>query len=415
MVLRHFKLREQPFGVTPDPRYLYASSTHREALSSILYGVEAGLGFITLIGMPGTGKTTLLFEAMRRLEEKTRTVFLFQAIFTPAELVRALLIDLGVKDVQGSLAEMQAQLNEVLVAQCATGKRLVVAIDEAQNLNYSVLESVRMLSNFETASYKLMQIILSGQPQLAEKLALPHLLQLRQRISIFGHLKPLSLIETRAYVNHRLRIAGYDSAEPIFTSSALALIARHSEGIPRNINNICFNALTLGCALKRKTIDSDVIKEVMSDLDVSRCCVAAPAPEVAKKSISHAAIAKRSTRVAQSKLRAFCVAAVSCALLLSLGWLALHWYPAISAEGSVSARTNDASLAGSVPIPQTKVIGVKKGQSLDEICTENFGVCRPEVLREIIRINSSIRNPDHIRSGQKISIPSLVQASAENK
>jgi hypothetical protein len=260
-----------------------------------------------------------------------------------------------------------------------------------------------------------MQIILSGQPQLAEKLALPHLLQLRQRISIFGHLKPLSLIEIRAYVNHRLRIAGYDSAEPIFTSSALALIARHSEGIPRNINNICFNALTVGCALQSKTIDSDVIKEVMSDLDISRCSEPVPAPELAEKERSHAVNAKPLARVVQSRLRAFCAASVISACLLSLGWLALHWYPSISEESSVSARTNDASLAGPVPIPQTKVIDVKKGQSLVEICTENFGVCRPEVLREIISINPSIRNPDHIESGQKISIPSQVQTSAENK
>src|ERR1700678_3585255 len=218
MVLRYFKLREQPFGVTPDTRYLYASATHREALASLLYGVESGLGFVTLTANPGMGKTTLLFEALRRVQETAKTVFLFQTIATPLDLVRALLIDLGVKDTQGTLVELQTQLNEVLVSQSATGKRLVVAIDEAQNLDLSVLEAVRMLSNFETARQKLMQIILSGQLQLAEKLAQPELLQLRQRVSIFAHLKPLSAVETEAYIQHRLRVAGCSTDEPVFTS-----------------------------------------------------------------------------------------------------------------------------------------------------------------------------------------------------
>lgn len=270
MVLRHFKLREQPFGVTPDPRYIYASATHREALSSLLYGIEAELGFITLTGSPGSGKTTILFEVMRRLREKARIVFIFQTISTPADLIRSLLIELGVKETQGSLAEMQSQLNEILVAQSSAGKRLILVIDEAQNLNYSVLEAVRMLSNFETASNKLMQIILTGQPQLAEKLKFPDLLQLRQRISIFGKLQPLSAIEIRSYIHHRLRIAGYDSREPLFTAAALELIARYSEGLPRNINNICFNALSLGYALERKAIDAEIIKEVIADLGMIR-------------------------------------------------------------------------------------------------------------------------------------------------
>jgi len=143
-------LREQPFGVSPDPRYLYASATHREALASLLYAVDSGLGFVTLTAKPGMGKTTLLFEVLRRVRETARTVFLFQTISTPIDLVRALLIDLGAKDTHGSLVEMQAQLNEFLVKQSATGKRLVVVVDEAQNLDGSVLEAVRMLSNFET-------------------------------------------------------------------------------------------------------------------------------------------------------------------------------------------------------------------------------------------------------------------------
>ncbi|MFC5864162.1 ExeA family protein [Acidicapsa dinghuensis] len=268
MIAQHFKLREQPFGVTPDPKYMFPSTSHREALASLLYGLQSGLGFVSLIAKPGMGKTTLLFEVLSRLRDTKTTVFLFQTITTPMDLLRAILIDLGAKDVRKSLVDLQTQLNKVLLNQHAAHRSVVVVLDEAQNLNDSVLETVRMLSNFETSSQKLMQIVLAGQPQLAEKLMTSDLLQLRQRISIFAHLTPLSMNETAAYIRHRLRYAGLETEESIFTPSALALIARHSEGIPRNINNLCFNAMSLAFALKRHKIDSEIVNEVISDLSV---------------------------------------------------------------------------------------------------------------------------------------------------
>jgi hypothetical protein len=157
-------------------------------------------------------------------------------------------------------------LNEYLLAECRRGKQLVVVIDEAQNLPDPSLELLRMLSNFETPREKLMQIILAGQPQLEDKLASPHLVQLRQRISIVARLKPFTLQETNLYVGHRLQVAGYDFRASLFTQGAGAMVAEHSDGIPRNINNICFNALSLGCALKRKPIDEEIIREVLHDL-----------------------------------------------------------------------------------------------------------------------------------------------------
>jgi len=280
MLLRHFQLREQPFGVTPDPRFLFSSATHREALAALVYGIESGLGFVVLTANPGMGKTTILFEALRRIHERAKTVFLFQTITSPAELVRALLMDLGIDNARGSLVELQSQLNQVLVSLNASGKRLVLFIDEAQTLDDSVLEAVRMLSNFETGSAKLMQIVLSGQLQLAERLAGPGLLQLRQRISIFAHLKPLSVTEIAGYVQHRLKTAGWESDRPLFTPQALALITEQSFGIPRNINNLCFNALSLACAMQTASIDIDIIREVVADLDI-RSIVAPPAAEPA--------------------------------------------------------------------------------------------------------------------------------------
>jgi general secretion pathway protein A len=267
-VLDYYKLEELPFGVTPDSRYLFLTPTYKEALGSLVYGIEAGCGFVALIATPGLGKTTLLFEILNILRDKARIVFLFQTISTPLDLLRSLLSGLGVRDLQGGLVEMQIRLKDLLTEQYRLGKRVVLVIDEAQNLDDSVLELVRMLSNFETARDKLIQIVLAGQPQLAENIGSPELLQLRQRISIFARLTPFTSEETTLYIRHRLRVAGYDSDMPLFTRDALAAIAESSEGIPRNINNLCFNALSLGCALNQKPIDREVLRQVIADLDL---------------------------------------------------------------------------------------------------------------------------------------------------
>lgn len=267
MFLEYYKLNEQPFGVTPDPRYLFLSSTHREALASLQYGVKSGRGFMSLIAMPGMGKTMLLSQLLQRLEGLARTVYIFQTLVTPQDFLRCLFWDLGMEEYcDDDVVRMHSHLNEFLAREFRQGRRLIVVIDEAQNLEDRALELLRMFSNFETSSEKLMQIVLSGQPQLAEKLASPNLVQLRQRISIMARLKPFSVEETNLYIGHRLQLAGYDFRTFLFTARAGIMIAERSEGIPRNINNICFNAMSLACALKQKTIDLDIISEVLDDL-----------------------------------------------------------------------------------------------------------------------------------------------------
>jgi general secretion pathway protein A len=268
MVLDYYELKEQPFGVTPDPRYNYPSPTHREALASLVYGVNTKRGFMALIAKPGMGKTTLLFQLLRQLEGTAKTVFLFQTLCSPRDFLWGLLADLGIECRSENIVEMNWALNRFVLRESRAGRRLVIVVDEAQNLDSAVLEVVRMLSNFETPREKLVQIILAGQPQLAEKLASPYLVQLRQRISLLARLEQLSLEETRQYINHRLQVAGYSSETPMFDEEALALIAKQSEGIPRNINNLCFNSLSLGCALKRRTIDEEVVDEVLADTEL---------------------------------------------------------------------------------------------------------------------------------------------------
>lgn len=267
MFLDHFGLREQPFGVTPDPHFLYFSPSHLEAAASLFYGIQTQRGFMALIAQPGMGKTTLLFHLLEHLRDSARTAFLFQAHSDPREFLHSLIADLGVHDQDDDLGRMHRKLNEVLIREVRAGRRVVVVIDEAQNLEDSVLEAVRMLSNFEIPGTKLIQILLAGQPQLADKLASRNLVQLRQRISILSRLTQFSAGETANYVGHRLRVAGY-RGKPLFTPDALAIIHSQSEGIPRNINNLCFHASTLGFANGQKIIDASILNEVLEDLDM---------------------------------------------------------------------------------------------------------------------------------------------------
>jgi general secretion pathway protein A len=263
-----YKLAEQPFGVTPDPRYLYLSPAHSEARASVMLGVLQNRGFTALIAHPGMGKTSLLFDLLEKIHISARTVFLFQPQLTPQELMRSLLADLGIPDAGNDVAAMQLKLNDVLLRETASGKKVVIVIDEAQALSEEVLEVLRMLSNFETSREKLVHIVLAGQPQLADRLASSSMIQFRQRISIVARLDPFDAAETRAYIEHRLRVAGHKGWRAIFTDHAYALIAKHSQGIPRNINNLCFNAMSLGCALGQRSIGPSVIYEVLRDLDL---------------------------------------------------------------------------------------------------------------------------------------------------
>lgn len=269
MFLNFYGLREQPFGVTPDPRFLYLSPTHREALASMFYGIDAERGFMALIAKPGMGKTNLLFQLLQQFRSRARTAFVFQTQCTSREFMRFLLLELGCEvSAEQDLVSMHELFNRCLLQEAQAGRRFIVVVDEAQNLEPSVLETVRLLSDFETPQAKLLQIVLSGQPQLADKLARPSLRQLRQRVSLLSTLQPLPPEEVARYINHRLRAAGRQDGSP-FTAPAVKMISEMSEGIPRNINNICFNALSMGCATRQKTVDVEVLRQVAADFDLS--------------------------------------------------------------------------------------------------------------------------------------------------
>jgi general secretion pathway protein A len=190
MFLDFYGLCEQPFGVTPDPKYLYLSRTHDEALAALLEGIKADRGFMALIAEPGMGKTTILYRLMEEVHDSERTVFLFQTQCDSREFFRYILSELGIKTPRMGLVSMHKKLNDLLFSEMLTGKRFVIVVDEAQNLEGPVLETIRLLSDFETPHAKLLEIVLAGQPQLAEKLAQPGLSQLRQRIAILRRQSP---------------------------------------------------------------------------------------------------------------------------------------------------------------------------------------------------------------------------------
>lgn len=282
MFLEYYHLREQPFGVTPDPRFLYFGAAHREALASLMYSIETRRGFSAMVAEPGMGKTTLLFRLLEALRGKSRTAFLFQTEGDSRDLLRGVLADLGISTPGNDLASLHEALNAALLEEMRAGRQVVVVLDEAQNLDEKSLESVRLLSNFETSTQKLMHIVLAGQPKLGDRLAGPDLKQLRQRVSTIIRLDPFTLTETEAYIDWRLRVAGYEGP-PIFAPEALDLISRVSKGIPRNINSLCFQALSFGFATQSKTIGSEIMREVVADMDPSprsttRVNVAASAP-----------------------------------------------------------------------------------------------------------------------------------------
>jgi len=337
MFLDFYGLRTQPFGASPDPRFLYLSASHREALASLYCGIESNRGFLALIAPPGLGKTTLLHRLLEQVRDTSRTVFLFNTQCDSREFFRSLLLDLGIVSPALELVQMHAQLNRVLLEEFRAGRRFLLVIDEAQNLHESVLETVRLLSNFETPTAKLLQIILSGQPQLAEILSRPSLAQFRQRVSILTRLQPFTPDETASYIEHRLRVAGYSGGR-LFSPGALEIIAEHSRGIPRNINNLCFNALSIGCALKRTRIDGEVLREVIADLDVNSLLPSAPAaglPSAPAPATAREPFVPAKTRIVIGRNLFRAAAAVTVLILVSL--LATLWWT--SNGGSVGFRT----------------------------------------------------------------------------
>jgi general secretion pathway protein A len=280
-----YQMRERPFNVTADPKFLYLNARYREALASLHYGITQRKGFVTLIGEAGTGKTTLLKKLLDDLDATTRTVFVFNTNVTFDEILEYIFGEFDLPVHNGKRLYMLQRLNKFLLEELGKGRNVALLIDEAQDLDYSVLEDLRLLSNLETAKEKILQIVLSGQPELGQKLGNPGLRQLRQRVAVNCRLLPLTREELTEYIQSRLTAAG--AADPkLFTRDAEERVFEISTGIPRLVNIVCDNALVIGYALGKKRIGADVVNEAAADLltmdarDPATDVTEAPAPVV---------------------------------------------------------------------------------------------------------------------------------------
>ena len=265
----HFGFKQEPFNITADPAFLYLSRSHREALAQLSYGIKARKGFVVLTGEVGTGKTTLINGLLDELDSDTRTALIFSHIANPFDLLRYTCNEFGLRSPQHSrddFYEYLALLNDYLFESYRSGKNCALIIDEAQNLSSEVLESVRLLSNFETSKDKLLQILLVGQPELSTRLNSQELRQLKQRVTVRYHLRSLTLKECQAYISSRLQVAGGDPM--LFTPKAVEIIYACSAGIPRVINVICDGALMTAYGLRKTYIDDSLIRQVAEDLQI---------------------------------------------------------------------------------------------------------------------------------------------------
>jgi general secretion pathway protein A len=268
MYQKFFGLRESPFNVNPDPRYLYLTPHIQEALACLIYGIKTRKGFVLLTGEVGTGKTTVLNKLLEwSREENIATAFMFNPRLAEAEFFDFMLADFGIPCDSTMKSRTLINLNRWLLEQHTRGSHAVLIVDEAQNISIDMLEEIRLLTNLETSKEKLLQVVLAGQPELETTLSDVHLRQLRQRITLWAKTRPLTLLETHGYVKERLRIAGC-SGEEIFSPAAIEVVHRHSHGIPRIINLVCDHALINAFVAHSKTVSETVVEEVASDFDL---------------------------------------------------------------------------------------------------------------------------------------------------
>ncbi len=269
MYNEYFGFAEPPFSLTPDPRFSYTNALYQEAFATLRYGIEARKGFIVITGEAGTGKTTLLRRLMQSFGRHVQTAYIYNTHLTLTELLRLILSDLGLASCTDDRLEMVAQLNEYLIKQLKENNIVTLLVDEAQELSIEMLEEIRLLSNLETDTQKLLQIVLMGQPELERKLDQPELRQLKQRVALRCRLDPLPANEVGEYIATRLKAVGY-TRKDLFHASAVEKIASHSRGIPRLINIICDNALLIAFAASKRTVSSSTIEEVARDLRLNQ-------------------------------------------------------------------------------------------------------------------------------------------------
>jgi general secretion pathway protein A len=266
MYTKYFGFKEKPFTLTPNPRFIFLSKHHKEAFAHLLYGINSHYGFIELIGEVGTGKTTVLRTLLGQLQDKNyRTALIFNPSLTGVELLRCINTEFGIDASSPYANELLAVLNRFLLEENTNGRTVVLVIDEAQNLDPATLEQIRLISNLETEDDKLIQIILAGQPELEQLLSKPELRQLNQRIAVRYRLSPISMDETRAYIRHRMEVAG-ESGGVSFSRYAIKYIYLYTRGVPRMINILCDRALLIAYGDESRHISAGIVSRAIREI-----------------------------------------------------------------------------------------------------------------------------------------------------
>ena len=449
MYKKFYGFSEKPFELTPDPKFLYFTPSHRKALTSMIYGIKERIGFISMTGEVGTGKTTLIYCLFNSLDEKVKTVFIFHTTIAFKDLLQTILLDLDVKVVDESKMGLLHQLIQYLTQMDARGETLAIIIDEAQNLPREVMEELKMFSNLEP---KLLQIVLVGQPELEEKLnSSEGLRQLKQNIRIRCQIQGLSDEESMEYIDHRLRLVGSSSFET-FTPKAISMICFHAKGIPRMINILCDNAFRIGYSLSQKRIDVDIIHEVIKEME---------GPSIQKEIPSSTTVVNKSRPfpfgmnffLNKTSIAILCLICLGVIILFIYGYLqpkpakmssiksfkGLHVdnQPAspspppqkkteglskeevrhplgeseiVSSEFLQSASPPSASFTTSRGEDKLKgVMIVKKGQTISYLTLKYYRMVNQTLIDLILDFNPEIKNVDLILVDQVIKIPNITE------
>ena len=423
----YFGFKKKPFNISPDPRFLYLSKKHREALAQLICGVREKKGFVVLSGEVGTGKTTILRSLLDRLDKNCQVAYIFNTRVSVVDFLKFVCHDFGLHVSGDSKVGYLIKLHNFLIKSHNNGKTTILIVDEAQNLYASLFEEIRMLTNLETSSQKLLQILLAGQPELNDLLDQSELWQLKQRISTRYHLLPLDRQETKEYIQTRMRIAGANRLN-CFTEGSIQEIYRYSQGIPRLINNICDNSLLIGYATDAPIINKKIVRECVSDLRL-------------QKNHKVPNEIKADSKVRSSFVIIFIGLLVAAIALSLFGKLSVPQsfskpFETVQSLFQRSPRTEakDAGLVKKVPIkteqeardpqpPDTagvaenlaiRVAIAKQGDTLSHIILREFGRVDIHFLEAVKKLNPEIEDIDKIVAGQEIKLPSDPEEAYRN-
>jgi len=402
-----YNLKKEPFHITPDPEFLFLSPSHGEALGSIVYGVGQRKGFVMITGEVGVGKTTIIRSYLEQEDtSKLKIIYLFNANVTFLSLLKAIFQQLDIVDLTDDIFELVNQLHLVLIEEFRKGFNVVLIIDEAQNMPVETLENLRMLSNLETSTTKLIQIVFSGQPEFERKLELKELRQLRQRIAVKSTILPLTRKESLEYIHHRLAKVSTGETS-LFTEGALRKIVRHARGIPRVINVLCENSFITALGCRQKRISSKIVGEVIADFEGKQrpwLSYALPASIIALVLLGGffayngieppSPVADRGPIHRNAGTRETAARTVAAPAAIA------------PAPSSPPATTEpEAKLPGDTGQGPATIRTVQRGDTLSELIRETYGFSSRSLITLVKENNPSIRNADRIVVGERIVFP----------